>query len=146
MGADIHSVAQADWNKDGKYEDITEALWEYYHYNPQQPVSFRNVRYINRPFDTRFYAAFSALGGVRGNEEPLIHPLRGIPDGVAEFTDEYEAEYTHSGSWATFEELEAYADRTENFDVEEYIRDALSPLRCLHEQGVPVRIVYAFDN
>lgn len=144
MGADIHSVAQADWSKDGNYKDITDALWESYHYNPKEQVSYRNLRYQNQPFDTRFYAAFSALGSVRSNEEPLIHPLRGVPEGVSRLGDQ-EVEWLHSGSWATFEELEAHTEKVSE-EVADYIQDALAPLLCLHEQGVPVRIVYAFDN
>lgn len=150
MGADIHSVAQVDWIQGkGAWEDVTDALWRYPYFNDERPVSFHNVPYHNQPLYGRNYWAFGALAGVRVNDLPLIHPLRGIPDGFTKYgNDDWPADSLdlHSHSWVTFEELDEYADKTNQNVVRNYFRDALTPLRDLHDRGLPIRFVYAFDN
>lgn len=151
MGADIHSVAQVQWSKGGPWEDVTDALWvaPQYHFDPKKPVSFHNVPYLSQPFEGRLYWAFGALAGVRDPNTELIHPLRGIPEGLTHYGSKdwpVDSEDLHSHSWATLEELANYADRTPSEAVAEYIWDAINPLRSLHDRGIPVRFVYAFDN
>lgn len=157
MGSNIHSLVLADWSLDGSWERLDYPLWPDARFNPKKIVEFGNTSFTNEPFSVRYYPLYGALAGHRSVDASLIHTLRGLH---APLTSEDKIGDRTWGelkkhSWATFAELDRFMTQTQfgSFGAREtdpqvvaYLAQALTPLRTIHERGIPLVYVFAFDN
>lgn len=157
MGTNIHSLALADFASNSEWSILDYPLWPDALYDPKRPVEFGNTSFTNEPFSVRQYPLYGALAGVRREEFPQIHAVRGLPESISpeDKIGDYTWKHLHDASWATFAELDRYMTRLRlgslgwddsNLAVAGLISQALMPLRTLHERNIPLVIAYAFDN
>ncbi len=151
MGCDIHMIAQV--RVGDRWRDIPLPDWW-----PCERMGWGGDPRPHRRlwFDTRNYAFFGVLAGVRWLALDPIAEGRGLPPDLEGRTvpicgDDAFDLGDHSFSWCTAAELLAYPWETEREDVGGWVLDTWLP--CwrrladdLHVTPAEIRLVFGFDS
>jgi hypothetical protein len=100
MGCDIHIVAERKNPTTGLYEPwgtFTERHGSFVQDGPKE--------FMNEIYEGRNYTLFGVLAGVRGGDDHMIAPPRGLPTDMSPEVAKYHEDVDHTPSYLTLREL-----------------------------------------